>query len=55
MMNWLKGKKTYITMVAMFIAGGLLAAGIIEQELYNKITTFLVPLAIGFIRSAIKQ
>ena len=51
-MEFLSGKKTYITMAAAFVCGGLEAAGVHVPE---YVYVMLASLGIVFTRNAIKK
>lgn len=52
-LNFLKGKKTYLVATAIGIVAGLNAAGVINKELYDQINSVLYPLALAAVRNAI--
>jgi len=52
LLNYLKGKKTYLAAVAIGVVAGLNAAGIITKELYDQINAVLYPLALAALRSS---
>jgi len=53
--TWLDGKKTYISAALLFVAGGLLALGAIDQKTFEVIATVAGSLAAFGIRTAIKK
>lgn len=54
-MEFLNGKKTYITFGIAFILGGLSAVGIVDQETVIKVNLFLGPLGLAFMRAGVKK
>ena len=52
LLEWFKGKKAYIAMVALFIMGGLQANGI---EMPEWIFPIIAGLGLGTLRAAIKK
>lgn len=54
-LNYLDGKKTYISAFIIFCAGGALALGWISQEAFEKVSAFAGSLAIVSLRVAMKK
>lgn len=54
-MEWLKGKKTYITVIVGIIVNGLIAMGYIPVEYLTPINAVLVFLGLGTIRAGISK
>ena len=53
MLNWLKGKKTYIVIVVGVIVNGLVAMGYIPAEHIGLINSVLGFLGLGAIRAGV--
>jgi len=53
MLNFLKGKKTYIVMIIGIIVNGLVAMDMIPAESLGLINTILVFLGLGAIRAGV--
>ena len=51
-LDFLSGKKTYILMAILFVAGGLKALGLLDEATYNMIFSFLVPAGIVTLRKS---
>ena len=51
-LDWLKGKKTYIVFAALFIIGGLQANGI---EIPQWVYSILAALGLGALRAGVKK
>ena len=54
-MGWLKGKKTYITMILSGLTGLALLVGWIDEEMVLKINAILIPLGLGFMRKGVAK
>lgn len=54
-LEFLQGKKTYITFGIAFVLGGLAATGVIDQDLVMKIDLFLAPLGFAFLRAGVSK
>ncbi len=55
LIEWLKGKKTYIIVVLGIVCYGLKGMGIITPETFNAIATIAAMLGLGFLRAGIKN
>jgi len=53
-LDFLNGKKTYIVAVLMFVNAGGISLGWWTLEQSAVIDAFLLPLGLGFLRSAVK-
>ena len=49
-MNFLSGKKTYILMAVLFVAGGLKALGMLDENTYMMLFSLLVPAGLVTLR-----
>lgn len=54
-MEWLKGKKTYITAIVGIILNGLIAMGYISSDLIVPINSVLGFLGLGTLRAGVKK
>lgn len=55
MIEWLDGKKTYIGGFIVFMAGGLLAIKVIDQQTFEWLATIGGAITAVGIRSALKK
>lgn len=53
--EFLKGKRTYITAALMFITAGATAVGWIDQKTMLMIDGFLAPFGFGFLRAGLNN
>lgn len=49
------GKKTYLGATLLFVAGGLLALGLIDQKSFEILATVAGAITAGGLRSALKK
>lgn len=54
MLDFLKGKKTYIVAAVVFILGGLTALGVIDKDLAEKLAIILTGTGLATLRASIK-
>ena len=52
--DFLQGKKTYIGAAALFVAGGLLAVGVIDQKMFEQLTVLIAAWTAVSLRKAMK-
>ena len=53
--NWLKGKKTYIVVIVGVLVNGMIAMEIIPRESFVTVNAILGFLGLGTIRAGIKS
>ena len=50
MIEWLQGKKTYITIIAGFILNGLIVLGVLPESAFLTVNSILAFVGLGFLR-----
>lgn len=54
-LDFLSGKKTNIAATVLMVLGGLKAAGMVDEELYQALTNIVAGVALVFLRMGISK
>ena len=52
-MNFLKGKRTYLAVIVLFVLGGFQAVGVVDEQTFRAVEAFAVGLGLFGLRRAV--